>query len=489
MTHTQLSHLSSLIERMMDYYSVPGMAMGILHDGRAEFLSFGYRNVEEKKPFTERTISGVGSCSKSMTAMAVMRLAARGVLDIDAPIARYIPGFALWDRPAGEEVTLRDMMCHRTGVAGHDGAWPDNSISRVDYLSRLRYLEPNAPFRSIAQYSNVMYAAVGGIMEMVTGKKWEDILQEEIFAPLGMEDTYCLMDEAAAHDACAYPYRWSEGLRRIPRWNIDQAGPCGSVMSTAADMAKWISCHMAGGAPLLTGEGFDDMHRPQLPMDYPHVIGGESLGYGFGWRVMDYHGTVVQQHTGKIEGYSAFQFYVPSLNAGAVYLQNLHCPDNPLIFSAQGFLLDAFLGREEKDWFAIYADKEKRHAPESAYHDLEFDCLPKHLDKAPLPRPLSAYEGTYENPGYGIFKIRLTDADLVMDERAVGNLPMTHLSADTFAVHGIKEDTDLYELPVTFIADEAGEVKGFDILLEPKVAAIRFLKREDRERAHLIASS
>ncbi len=478
MTNTQISRLSSLIEKMMGYYSIPGMAIGILHDGRTEFLSFGYRNIEEKKVFTEKTISGVGSCSKSMTAMAVMRLASRGVLDIDKPIAQYIPGFQLWDRAAGEQITLRDMLCHRSGVAGHDGAWPDNSISRVDYLARLRYLEPNAPFRSIAQYSNVMYAAIGGIMEAVTGKKWEDILQEEIFAPLGMADTYCLMDDAAARDECAHPYRWDEGLHRLARWNMDQAGPCGSVMSTASDMAKWISCHMDGGRPLLDGDDFLEMHRPQLPMDYPHIIGGESLGYGFGWRVLDYHGVEVQQHTGKIEGYSAFQFYVPSLHAGAVYLQNLHCPDNPLIFSVQGYLLDAFLGREETDWFALYADPEKSHAPESAYHDLEFDCLPKYFEKSPMPRDLSAYEGVYENPGYGIFKIRRTEKGLVLDERAVTDLPMTHLTADTFAVHGVKEDTDLYKLPLTFISDDEGHVVGFEIPMEVKVGVIRFLRLE-----------
>ena len=476
MTPINTQELSSLIERMMSYYSIPGMAIGILQGGETEFLSFGYRNVEEKKPFTEKTISGVGSCSKSMTAFAVMRLAERGILDIDAPIAGYIPHFRLWDERASEEVTLRDMLCHRTGVAGHDGAWPDNSISRKDYLCRLLYLEPNAPFRSVAQYSNVMYAAVGGIMEAVTGKRWEEILQEEIFDPLGMKDTYCLMDEAAKEENCAHPYRWNHGLRRLARWNIDQAGPCGSVMSTAADMAKWISCHMKGGTPLLAGKLFQEMHTPQLPMDYPHVIGGESLGYGFGWRVMDYGGTEVQQHTGKIEGYSAFQFYVPSLSCGAVYLQNFHCPDNPLIFSVQGYLLDAFLGRKEKDWFSLYADKEKSHADESAYHDLEFDYLPKNFEETPMAHPLSAYEGVYKNPGYGSFTVRREGENLVLDERAVKGLPLIHIYGDTFAVRGLKEDTDLYRLPVTFFMDDEGKAWGFDIPIEPRVRAVRFLE-------------
>lgn len=127
--------LLSLIRHMMDYYSIPGMALGIITPGEVHTEGFGIRD-GAGHPFLPDTISGIGSCSKSMTAFAVMRLAEKGLLDIDEPVASYIPGFALWDEAASRQVTLRDMLCHRTGVGGHDGAWPDNSISRVDYLNR-----------------------------------------------------------------------------------------------------------------------------------------------------------------------------------------------------------------------------------------------------------------------------------------------------------------------------------------------------------------
>ena len=155
MTSIQYEHLRHLIEKMMAYYSIPGMALGIVDKGQVEMMDFGVRN-GKGEPFTADTISGIGSCSKSMTSFAVMKLAEKGLLNIDRPVAEYIPGFALWDEKASLQVTLRDMMCHRTGVGGHDGAWPDNSISRVQYLSRLKYLKPNRPFRTEAQYSNVM---------------------------------------------------------------------------------------------------------------------------------------------------------------------------------------------------------------------------------------------------------------------------------------------------------------------------------------------
>lgn len=481
MEQETLQNLRTLAERLMDYYRIPGCAMAILDGPDTHYLSLGTRDAETGAPFDADTVSGIGSCTKSMTALAALRLEEKGILSIDAPIRTYVPGFALWDEHASALVTLRDLLCHRTGVAGHDGAWPDNSISRVDYLRRLRYLEPNASFRTVAQYSNVMYAAAGGVMEAAAGKPWETILQEEIFEPLGMTRTYCLMGDAEKETNLAAPHRWNGGLHRIRRWNIDQAGPCGSVMSTAWDMAKWIAFHIRGGIvgdrALLSPTRFLDMHTPQVIMDYPHVRGGRSLGYGLGWRIMEYHGHIVQQHTGKIEGYSAFQFYLPGLGKGAVYLQNLHAPDNPFIFAVQGFLLDAFTGRREDDWYHIYTER-RAHAPEDMYHHLEYDCMPQAVKPGTQPshRP-EAYLGLYENPGYGTFRIRENAGRLLLDEREVLGLELTHVHYDTFRAEGVKEDTDLYTLPLTFFAGDDGDIAGFTFPLEPKVSPIIFRKK------------
>ncbi len=471
--------LETLVRRMMNYYDIPGCAMAVLDGEETTLLSFGTADIETGAPFGPDTVSGIGSCTKSMTAALALRLEEEGALDIDAPIVSYVPGFALWDEHATALCTLRDLLCHRTGVAGHDGAWPDNAISRVDFLRRLRYLAPNASFRTIAQYSNVMYAAAGGVLEAVTGKKWETLMEELLFRPLGMTHTHCLMGDAEKEDDLAAPHRWDHGLRRIPRWNIDQAGPCGSVMSTARDMARWLSFHIQGGlAPdggaLLAPAHFLNMHAPQILMDYPHVRGGRSLGYGLGWRVMEYHGHIVQQHTGKIEGYSAFQFYLPGLGKGAVYLQNLHAPDNPFIFAVQGWLLDAFTGRPEEDWHRVYTER-RAHAPEDMYHHLEHDFMPETVIPGTKPsRRPEAYCGLYTHPGYGEFRVREEGGRLLLDERGVRGLVLAHVHYDTFRAEGVKEDTDLYTLPLTFFAGPDGAIAGFTFPLEPKVAPLVF---------------
>lgn len=473
--------LEEAIQKVMAYYSIPGCALAIIDKGKINYLQFGYSNIDEKAPFTVDTISGIGSCTKSMTAFLAARLAEKGFLDIDTPVVSYLPGFQMWDKVASASVTIRDMLCHRTGLGGHDGAWPDNGITRIDFLERLRYLEPNMPFRALAQYSNVMYAAVGGIMEAVTGKKWEKLMQEEIFAPLGMTRTFCLMADAEKEKDCALPYWWNQGLRAVPRWNIDMAGPCGSVMSTAKDMAKWLLLHINNGIwhgnQMLSAASFQDQHRPQIMMDYPHVQGGCSLGYGLGWRVLDYHGHVVQQHTGKIEGYSAFQFYLPENGSGAVFLQNLHAPDNPFIFTVQGLLLDYFLGRDAEDWVSIYTEK-REHAPEDMYHHLEFNLmLPKAVAGTTTSHELAAYVGKYHHPAYGTFQICLENGRLWLHEREVRYRPMTHFHYDTFKVEHIKEDTDQYTVPLIFYTDaKTQSVGGFTIQMEPKVKEIEFRK-------------
>ena len=167
--------LEDAIEKEMKYFSIPGCAISIVEHGKIYSLQFGYSNIEKKEHFTTDTISGIGSCTKSMTAFAALRLAEKKLLDIDMPVANYINDFRLWDEEASKKVTVRDMLCHRTGIGGHDGTWPDNNITRIEFLHRIRNLEPNAQFSALAQYSNVMYVAIGGNLEAVSGKKWETI--------------------------------------------------------------------------------------------------------------------------------------------------------------------------------------------------------------------------------------------------------------------------------------------------------------------------
>lgn len=169
----------AFVKREMEYWNIPGLAVGVIKDGDILLeKGYGYRNLETKEPMTPYTLQGIASCSKSFTSAVLASLVDEGILDYDQPVSEYIPDFALMDPVATKEATIRDMLYHRTGLAGHDGMWPLKGVSREEYMHRLRYLQPNKPFRSTTQYSNVIYNLLGCIAERVTQKTWEELVEE-----------------------------------------------------------------------------------------------------------------------------------------------------------------------------------------------------------------------------------------------------------------------------------------------------------------------
>jgi CubicO group peptidase (beta-lactamase class C family) len=471
-----------LIGRELAYWHVPGFSAAVVQGDRPVLLgAWGLRDTAKGLPFTVDTTTGIGSCSKSMTSFVAACLADEGILDLDAPLRSYLPDFAMYDPCASRDLCLRDMLSHRSGLGGHDGTWPDNSISRAEYLHRLRYLQPNKPFRSEAQYSNVMFAAVGAVEELVTGKTWEELVQTYVWDKLGMAHTYADMGPAQADPDHALPYAVRGGKPCVLKpWNIDMAGPCGSVMSSASDMAKWISLHIAGGVwqgqRLVSAGNFAQLHKPVNIMDFPVVHDfAVSMGYALGWRAVQYRGCPLQQHSGKIEGYSAFQFYLPEQKVGGAFLMNMHEPANELFFSLACTLLDRVLGLEPQNWPQLLHPSPA--APEGKYHLCEMNWMPK---SSPVPgtkpsHPLEAYTGTYWNGGYGRVTIALKNNALTFTLRDICTCLMTHFHYDVFQVDGIKEDTNTIIAPAAFETDpDTGMICALRARLEPMVDDIVF---------------
>lgn len=475
---------SEMFENEMKYWHVPGFSAVIVKEGKPILLgAWGMRDVEKRLPFTVDTASGIGSCSKSMTSFIAGCLADEGKLDIDKPLKDYIPGFEMYDKCAQNDLCLRDMMSHRTGLGGHDGTWPDNSISRMEYVKRLKYMQPNKPFRSVAQYSNVMFAAVGGIEEYITGKSWEELAQSYIWDPLKMTHTYADMDPAEKCPDHATPYSVIQKKpHALKMWNIDQAGPCGSVMSSASDMAKWISlqigCGEYHGHRLISKDMFFQLHKPVNIMDFPKINDyAVSMGYALGWRAVLYRGIPLQQHSGKIEGYSAYQFYLPDYKTGGAFLMNMHEPANEIFFALASTYLDYVLGMEPVDWSKIMHPEIE--APEEKYHSLEFNWMPA---SAPAPETspshnLKDYAGEFFNGGYGIAKIICKGGRLYFQLRDENICPMFHHHYDVFRVEGIKEDTNTITAPAYFETDpDTGTISLLKVRLEPMVDDIIFTR-------------
>ena len=521
-----------LIQKEMAYWSVPGLALTVIRDGReAETAAFGWRDQEEALKAGTDTLFGVASCSKSMTAAMIAVLCGQGVLDLDVPVRHYAGDLTFFDEEASREATLRDMLCHRTGLGGHDGVWPD-SISRRELARRLRYLRPSAPFRSRFQYSNLVYALAGYAAEQAAGDSWETLMRELLFEPLHMKRTRCTAEELRGDPNHAAPYQMTDGaLHRLPVWNVDLVGPAASVSSTAEDMGRWLRFQLDGGktpeGKQLIPEGlFAELHRSQI--DYPDSSGmGEGFfpcdSYGLGWASGRYRERKFQKHTGKIDGYSSIQAYLPDEKIGVAILMNLHSPAVPVFYTLLYTILDQALGLPDVGWARRFHTEEPP-APD-LYRDCEIDLTGEAERTAGGSEAKAAgwaeYGGVYENPGYGRLTVRCgrpghqdeyrgrqdrsrvcVDAgvrqegfaasdgpvELRIDFRDMKDLPAVWLGGERFRVDGIKEDIYTMRIPLTFFRENREEgrggeraVAGLRIRLEPLVEEIEFIKCGERK--------
>lgn len=203
---------SKFISQQMEEWEVPGCAVAIVKDGKVIFAEgFGFRDVLKGLKVTPQTLFAIASCTKAFTAAAIGILADEGKIEWDTPVQDYVPTFKLHDPRTTQYVTVRDLLCHRSGLARHDAMWYGSSYTRKDIFDRIRHLEPNLDFRSAWQYSNIVYSAAGCLIEQITGKTWEEFVRERIFHPLEMKSSNFSFEETKTFPDFALPHASREG--------------------------------------------------------------------------------------------------------------------------------------------------------------------------------------------------------------------------------------------------------------------------------------
>ncbi|QIB69824.1 beta-lactamase family protein [Aminipila butyrica] len=483
-----------LILREMDFWQVPGLALTVVKKGQEPYTkAFGWRDKERDLKATDTTLFGIASCSKAMTSALIARLVAEGLLDYDTPVIHYIPDFALMDKEATAKMTLRDMLCHRTGLGGHDAIWPV-AKNLKEFTQAFPYLQPSAPFRSRPQYSNILYAAIGLLAETVTGKPWAELMQTYIFDPLGMTGANCQAEALSNSVDFAHPYQVLEGkLTKLPIWNVDVVAPAASVNCTAIDMSKWLTFLISKGRekeglPWIPESIFETMIAKQV--NFPDALGSQADlyptdGYAMGWQTGSYRGRSICKHMGKIEGYSSIQAFLPDDQIGISILLNLHSPAVSITHTLLYTLLDTLLALPKVDWTHKFRSDIRPTAED--YQDCTLDFFsarfPDSLqDAIPSQNLSSAYslkdcQGVYYNPGYGLLTIESREGQLYMNYRDM-SLPMTPCWTGNFRVTGVKEDILTLTLPLSFIWNAQGKSIGLRIPFELLVDDILFLKKD-----------
>jgi len=482
------SDLDSFVAKALKTFQVPGLSVAIVKDGKTVLAKgYGVRKMGNPTSVDEYTLFGIGSNTKAFTSAALATLVDEGKLSWDDRVYERLPGFQMYDPYVSHEMTIRDLLTHRSGMGLGEGDllfWPHSTFTREDIIYRLRFMKPASSFRSRFAYDNLLYIAAGQIIPAVTGKSWEDYIRGRILLPLGMATTNLSNAAFKPGDNYAWPHSKLDGkLQVIDFINLDNAGPAGSINSSAAEMAKWVTLQLNRGkfpdgdarARLFSERQSREMWSAQtiLPVDEGSGplagLNTKFADYGLGWGLRDYHGRKLVGHTGGVSGFVSRVMLVPEENLGVVILTNAE--EEGAFDSILFHLLDSYFAVSSTDWIAAFKAAKDEREKAAAQVMIDFDKRP---DVAKPSLPLNEYAGVYKDAWYGPASIRLENAGLVFTldhtPKAVADLQIWQY--DTFKAHF--RDRTIEDAFVTFTLNPVGRVDHFTMVAVSPLADFSF---------------
>jgi CubicO group peptidase (beta-lactamase class C family) len=476
--------LDAYIETARTAWNVPGIALAIVRNDSVIYAKgYGVRETGKPDPVTPRTVFAIGSSSKAFTAAAIAMLVDEKKVSLDASTATYINGFQLYDPYATRELTVRDLLSHRSGLARGELSWYGSPFDRDEIVRRVRYLKPSWSFRSQFGYQNIMYITAGQVVAKVSGKSWDDFVRDRLFTPLGMSSSSTTIRNLATQPDIAQPHAEVQDTVRAIAWrNIDNAGAAGSINSPVVDMAQWVRLQlgrgMFGGRQLISARMVDEMHQAHT------VIRTDSAGrannpeshlqaYGVGWFLQDYRGQLIVHHGGNIDGFTALVAMMPDKTFGIVVLTNMN--GTPLPTALMQRIFDLQLGVTPRDWSGEALTRRVAQRARAAQTQQRAESQRVANTKPSLPP--SAYAGTYSDSLYGDLTIREEGGKLALSFGPNWNGVLEHWHFDTFRV---RFDTPvLPSVPVTFRLNAAGKVAEVEL----DMAGVALFKRSPESGA------
>ena len=438
--------IDSIVERALKTFSAPGVAIAVVKDGKVIVArGYGLKKLGAPDPVGPDTRFGIASNTKVFTATALGILVEEGKVQWDAPVIRYLPEFAMYDPYVTRELTIRDLLVHRSGLglgAGDLLWWPASTYDRKEILRRLRFIKPATSFRSAYAYDNVLYLVAGEVIERVSGRTWEQFVQERILARVGMAASSVRHSDAAGIADVATTHAEVEGVMRvIAPMTSDNTNPAGGINSGARDMAKWLlvqldSGRLADGSRLVTARTAREIWTGVTPMGTGPVaaeiapLATQFNLYALGLGTHDFRGRRVLTHTGGLPGYLSFVAFIPESRVGVAVLTN---NETPMFLAAGWALLDYAMGSAPPfDFVGGYAKLADRQKAALEKQRTATGAARDSLSKPSLA--LEKYAGVYEDAWYGDVTVTMSNGKLRM---ALGHTPqlqgeMVHWQHDTF---------------------------------------------------------
>ena len=462
----QLQDFDIYMEKLLQDWNAPGVGVGIVANNKLVLAQgYGERHYADKLPFTPKTLFPIGSNTKLFTAIAAGMLVEEGQLAWDQPLRDAVPAIRFYNNNLNNTVTLRDLLAHRTGITRHDGILAQrDSLTRKDIFERLQYLKPEVSLRQTFLYNNLMYAAVGYIIELLSGKTWEEFVREKILEPLEMDSTVYTVAEMVQQSDYGVPFtekRDSNEIYQIPYYEeLKAAAPAGAIISNIEDISHWLMALMNdgkyGGQQILPSRVLKSTLEPALA-DTDIIVKTQDWWellnpiYGMGRGTAAYRGYLLSYHGGAIDGFHSEISLLPQKQLGAiVFVIGDHCASlaNTITYNLYEYLL----GLEPTPWSERWL--KVRHKAKQAGKEARSKAGAERVANTTPSHPLDDYVGEYVHPAYGMLKIEMKENNLHFNFGRI-NLPLSHFHYDRFDT---PDDERYGKRAVNFLTNPQGDI-------------------------------
>ena len=472
-------------------WNEPGAGVAIIYKGELVFVKgYGYRDFENKLPVTKNTLFQIASNTKLFTTVAAGMLVEEGVFNWDKPIKESVPELEFYNDFLNSNVTLRDMLGHKTGVSRHDMIWLQSDFSRKELFERIKYLKPAIPLRQDFIYNNLMYTAVGYSIELKTGLSWEDYVRQNIFAPLEMNNTVFSIAEMQKTKDYAVPYNEKRDTTLLYKTPLKEdgasIGPAGSIITSLNDLSHWVIALMNKGKyknkEVIPASVIYETLKPGIAFrnsDLEKKGYKERLNvtYGMARNIEVYKGNVITKHGGALPGFHSQVMILPYDDIGIITF-SIGDQGASLGNTIIGYnLVDRLLGLDQTDWNGrLLSDYSKRKkSNKKARAKVRLDQI-----KGTSPtHALKDYSGTFTNKVYGDFKIDYNNDSLYFNFRN-RILPLKHYHYNRFET---PNDEDFGKWSINFNISAQGEINKAKISIDE--GEVIFTKKVDASLENL----
>ncbi len=483
----RLKGLEKELEAILETTKAPGFAVAIVEGKKIIYAKgFGYRDYENKIPADANTLFAIGSISKAFTSAILGQLRNEDKISFEESPMKYVPELKFYNNDMNNNIIIKDLMSHRTGLPRHDASWYYFPTYNKDSLVlRIEHQEPFTGVRQKWRYNNFMFLVQGVITEHITGKSWEENIKDRFFKPLGMTRSNVSIKELekSSNAAIGYKLKNDSIITRMDYYHIAGMSPAGSINSSVNEMSNWLITWINKGkfkdqqiipepyideaisSQMVVGGGLPDTEFPDMHLS----------NYGYAWFLSSYRGHYRVQHGGSIDGFSANVAFFPSDSIGIVVLTNQNGSAVPSL--VRNTVADRMLKTQKTDWSNRYVEKKS----DAKKEEDKTESKSSKIETSKPSHNIVEYTGTYSNKAYGSFTITYKNDSLFSELNNIKQY-VNHRNYDLFELVDVIDNkidsTHLgHSMNIKFNTNNTGDISNVEIKLEPILEPIIFIRR------------